>query len=147
LGDVGGMTGCLVGKRLDGARQNLLVRILAVLLQALAVLLARPLPSWIRTADPIRCRRSRGCTTCGTRRLADDPSGASVKAVQAQLGHATASITLDTYGHLFPDELEALADRPCWGAGGGTWSNSQGLWIGVSCDLLIALLIRRVVRR
>src|SRR5215216_4072365 len=37
--------------------------------------------------------------------------GASVKAVQKQLGHATASITLDTYGHLFPDELEALADR------------------------------------
>ena len=24
---------------------------------------------------------------------------------------ATASITLDTYGHLFPDELDALADR------------------------------------
>jgi hypothetical protein len=37
--------------------------------------------------------------------------GASVKAVQAQLGHATASITLDTSGHLFPSELEALADR------------------------------------
>ena len=36
--------------------------------------------------------------------------GASVKAVQKQLGHATASITLDTYGHLFPDELDALAD-------------------------------------
>jgi integrase len=35
--------------------------------------------------------------------------GASVKAVQKQLGHATASITLDTYGHLFPDELDALA--------------------------------------
>jgi integrase len=35
--------------------------------------------------------------------------GASVKAVQRQLGHATASITLDTYGHLFPDELDALA--------------------------------------
>jgi hypothetical protein len=34
-----------------------------------------------------------------------------VKAVQAQLGHATASITLDTYGHLFPSEMEALADR------------------------------------
>ena len=34
-----------------------------------------------------------------------------MKAVQAQLGHATASITLDTYGHLFPSELEALADR------------------------------------
>jgi hypothetical protein len=37
--------------------------------------------------------------------------GASIKAVQKQLGHATASITLDTYGHLFPDELDALADR------------------------------------
>jgi integrase len=37
--------------------------------------------------------------------------GASVKAVQRQLGHATASITLDVYGHLFPDELDALADR------------------------------------
>ena len=37
--------------------------------------------------------------------------GASVKAVQAQLGHATASITPDTYGHLFPSEMEALADR------------------------------------
>ena len=37
--------------------------------------------------------------------------GTSVKAIQKQLGHATASITLDTYGHLFPDELDALADR------------------------------------
>jgi integrase len=37
--------------------------------------------------------------------------GASVKAVQRQLGHATASITLDTYGHLFPDELDALVER------------------------------------
>jgi integrase len=37
--------------------------------------------------------------------------GASIKAVQKQLGHATASITLDTYGRLFPDELDALAGR------------------------------------
>jgi hypothetical protein len=37
--------------------------------------------------------------------------GASVKAVQRQLGHATASITLDVCGHLFPDELDALAGR------------------------------------
>ena len=37
--------------------------------------------------------------------------GASIKAVQKQLGHATASITLDTYGHLFPDDLDALAGR------------------------------------
>jgi hypothetical protein len=32
-------------------------------------------------------------------------------AVQQQFGHATASITLDTYGHLFPDELEAVAGQ------------------------------------
>jgi integrase len=31
-------------------------------------------------------------------------SGASVKVVQARLGHASAKTTLDTYGHLFPDE-------------------------------------------
>jgi hypothetical protein len=37
--------------------------------------------------------------------------GASIKAVQKQLGHATAGITLDTYGHLFPDELDAVAER------------------------------------
>jgi integrase len=38
-------------------------------------------------------------------------SGASVKAVQRTLGHATAAMTLDRYGHLYPDELESLADR------------------------------------
>ncbi|HYY78707.1 MAG TPA: tyrosine-type recombinase/integrase [Actinomycetes bacterium] len=37
--------------------------------------------------------------------------GASVKAVQAQLGHASATVTLDRYGHLFPDELQQLAVR------------------------------------
>jgi integrase len=46
--------------------------------------------------------------TCASLLIAQ---GASVKAVQAQLGHATASITLDTYGHLFPSEMEALANR------------------------------------
>jgi integrase len=37
--------------------------------------------------------------------------GASIKAVQKQMGHATAAITLDVYGHLFPDELPDLAER------------------------------------
>jgi integrase len=37
--------------------------------------------------------------------------GASIKAVQKQMGHATAAITLDVYGHLFPDELDSLAER------------------------------------
>jgi hypothetical protein len=31
--------------------------------------------------------------------------------VQAQLGHASATVTLDRYGHRFPDELQQLADR------------------------------------
>ena len=37
-------------------------------------------------------------------------AGASVKAVQSQLGHASATMTLDRYGHLWPDELEVLSD-------------------------------------
>lgn len=31
-------------------------------------------------------------------------SGCSVKVVQARLGHASASETLDTYSHLWPDD-------------------------------------------
>jgi integrase len=38
-------------------------------------------------------------------------SGASIKAVQRMLGHASAAMTLDTYGSLFEEDLEALADR------------------------------------
>lgn len=37
-------------------------------------------------------------------------AGASVKVVQAQLGHRSATMTLDRYGHLWPDELDALSD-------------------------------------
>jgi integrase len=37
--------------------------------------------------------------------------GASIKAVQRHMGHKTAAITLDTYGHLYPDELPGLAER------------------------------------
>jgi len=38
-------------------------------------------------------------------------SGASVKAVQRMLGHASASMTLDTYAGLFEDDLDGVADR------------------------------------
>ncbi len=38
-------------------------------------------------------------------------SGASIKAVQRALGHASAKMTLDTYGGLFDEDLEELADR------------------------------------
>lgn len=34
-------------------------------------------------------------------------SGANIKVVQARLRHASATTTLDTYGHLWPDEDEA----------------------------------------
>jgi integrase len=37
--------------------------------------------------------------------------GASIKAVQRSLGHKSAVMTLDRYGHLWPDELEDLAVR------------------------------------
>ena len=37
--------------------------------------------------------------------------GANVKTVQAQLGHKTATMTLDQYGHLFPDDLDDVADK------------------------------------
>lgn len=59
-----------------------------------------PLPEGLRLYDLRH--------TCASLLIAQ---GASVKAVQKQLGHATASITLDTYGHLFPSEMELLADR------------------------------------
>ena len=35
-------------------------------------------------------------------------SGANVKTVQRMLGHASAAMTLDIYGHLWEDELDAL---------------------------------------
>lgn len=38
-------------------------------------------------------------------------AGANVKAVQHMLGHASAAETLDTYADLFPDDLDAVADR------------------------------------
>jgi integrase len=38
-------------------------------------------------------------------------SGASIKAVQRMLGHASSKMTLDVYGSLFEEDLEALADR------------------------------------
>lgn len=36
--------------------------------------------------------------------------GANVKVVQKLLGHKTAVLTLDRYGHLFSDDLDAVAD-------------------------------------
>jgi integrase len=59
-------------------------------------------------------------------------SGANVKAVQTMLGHGQASMTLDVYADLFPDDLDAVSDAldeareialadisRTWGASGG----------------------------
>ena len=37
-------------------------------------------------------------------------AGANVKVLQSLLGHKTAVLTLYRYGHLFPDDLDAVAD-------------------------------------
>ena len=36
---------------------------------------------------------------------------ANIKTVQSQLGHKAATMTLDQYGHLFPDDLDDVADK------------------------------------
>jgi integrase len=38
-------------------------------------------------------------------------AGASIKGVQRMLGHKSATLTLDRYGHLFGDELDLVAER------------------------------------
>ena len=38
-------------------------------------------------------------------------AGANVKAVQTQMGHASATMTLDTYSDLFDDGLDVVAQR------------------------------------
>ncbi|WP_225729493.1 MULTISPECIES: site-specific integrase [unclassified Nocardia] len=37
-------------------------------------------------------------------------AGGNIKVVQKMLGHKTATLTLDLYGHLFPDDLDTVAD-------------------------------------
>jgi integrase len=47
-------------------------------------------------------------------------AGVGIKEVQAQLGHASAQVTLDVYGHLIPGGSSAAADTFETLAGGGT---------------------------
>ncbi len=44
--------------------------------------------------------------------------------VQSTLGHASAAMTLDRYGHLFGDELDAVADR--MDAARADWLRTEG---------------------
>jgi integrase len=45
--------------------------------------------------------------TCASLAISE---GANVKVLQSLLGHKTATLTLDRYGHLFPDDLDRIAD-------------------------------------
>lgn len=45
--------------------------------------------------------------TCASLAIA---AGANIKVLQTLLGHKTATLTLDRYGHLFPDDLGRIAD-------------------------------------
>jgi hypothetical protein len=38
-------------------------------------------------------------------------AGADAKAIQQQLGHQTATVTLNTYTHLFEGDLDEVMDR------------------------------------
>jgi integrase len=46
--------------------------------------------------------------TCASLAIA---SGADVKVLQRMLGHASAALTLDRYGHLLPGQAQSVADR------------------------------------
>ena len=50
-------------------------------------------------------------TTCGTHvQRFSSPREAHPKAIQVHLGHSTIQVTMDRYGHLFPDEMDRLAE-------------------------------------
>ena len=55
-------------------------------------------------------------------------SGASVKAVQTMLGHASAAMTLDVYSHLFADELEDVSGQ------GGSRTDRAQTFCGLFAD-------------
>ncbi len=56
--------------------------------------------------DPLRIHDLRH--TCASLAIA---AGADVKLLQNMLGHASAAMTLDRYGHLMPGQAEAVAER------------------------------------
>lgn len=43
--------------------------------------------------------------------LPSSASGADVNVVQTMLGHKSATMTLDVYGHLFPDRLDEVSKK------------------------------------
>lgn len=57
-------------------------------------------------------------------------SGAHVKTIQRQLGHKSAAMTLDQYGHLFDDDLDVIADA----MGSALFSPGCGQSVGTSTE-------------
>ena len=64
--------------------------------------------------DPaVRAAARDGLTPHGLRHTAASlaiAAGANVKVVQTMLGHRSATMTLDLYGHLLADQLDQVAD-------------------------------------
>ena len=52
--------------------------------------------------------------------------GANVKLVQSMLGHKSATLTLDLYGHLFADQHDTVADAMDAAARAATGLRAQG---------------------
>lgn len=73
--------------------------------------------SWFRRyvfTPAVRAAGLDGLTPHGLRHTAASlaiASGADVKVVQTMLGHASATMTLDLYGHLYADRLDEISDR------------------------------------
>ena len=54
-------------------------------------------------------------------------AGANIKVVQTMLGHKTATMTLDLYGHLYPGDLDRVADALNTGAqSAADWLRTDG---------------------
>lgn len=66
------------------------------------VIRAVQVPVWTNHFHPHEFRH-----TAASLAIASD---ADVKVVQEMLGHKSATMTQDLYGHLFPDRLDAVAD-------------------------------------
>jgi integrase len=65
-------------------------------------------PALARAGLPAQVRFHDLRHTCAALLIAQ---GAHPKAIQVHLGHSSIQVTMDRYGHLFPDALEQLADR------------------------------------
>jgi len=65
---------------------------------------------WVPAVEAAGLERLRIHDLRGTAASLMISSGANIKAVQRQLGHASAAMTLDLYGHLYEDDLDALSE-------------------------------------